>query len=120
MSSYNIERKHPDVIVIQFPYDGCSGILAIPEQLFSNKLSEYTDKLVFLPFLEPDAPESTEDIAYAAMQELVEQPAVFNADRILIGSEKLREYYVKKLVDMTDESLRDYWDKRIGLKNEAL
>lgn len=120
MSQYNIERKHPDVIVIQFPYDGCSGILAIPEQMYTDKLSEYTDKLVFVPFLDPDSPSSTDDVAYAAMQELVEQPAVFNSDRILIGSEELREYYVKKLVDMTDESLRDYWDKRIGLKSEEL
>ncbi len=120
LADYNIEGKHPDVIVIQFPYDECSRILVIPEQVYSDKLSEYTDKMVFVPFLEPDAPESTEDVAYAAMQELVEQPAVFNADRILIGSEKLREYYVKKLVDMTDESLKEYWDNRIGLKSEEL
>lgn len=120
LDEYRLEYKHPDIIVIQFPYDGYSGILAIPKQLFSENLLDYTDKLVLVPHLEPEAPKSTKDVAYAAMQELVEQSAVFNSDRILIGSEELREYYVKKLVDMTNESMRDYWDKRIGLKSEEL
>lgn len=117
---YRPETRHPDVIVIQVPYDGYSGIFAIPDGLFSDKLLEYTDELVFVPYLEPDAPESTEDVAYAAMQELVEQPAVFNADKVLVGSPLLRDYYIKKLVDMTGDKMEDYWDKRIGNKTDPL
>lgn len=114
---YNIEKKHPDVIVTQFPYNGCSRSIAIPNLLFTDSLTKYTDELIFVPYLEPDPPSSEDDLAYAAMQELVEQPAVFNSDRILVGSEELRKYYVKKLVDMTDEYYRDYWDNRICLKD---
>ena len=113
---YRLETRHPDMIVIQFPYDGYSGILAIPENLFSDKLINYTDELVFVPYLEPDPPKSVDDVAYEAMQELVEQPVIFNADRVLIKSEQLREYYVKKLIDMTDESFKEYWNQRICLK----
>ena len=120
IDDYKLEKKRPDVIVIQFPYDGYSGIFAIPEPLFSEKLLNYTDELVYVPVLEPDPPESTEDIAYAAMQELIEQPAIFNADRIMVGSEQLRRYYVHKLVDMTEPKLRKYWDKRICLKQEKI
>lgn len=116
---YRLEARHPDMLVIQFPYDGCSGILAIPESLFSDKLLNYTDELVFVPYLNPDPPESVDDVAYAAMQELVEQPAVFNVDRVLLESEQLREYYVKKLVDMTDDSLQEYWNQRICLKENV-
>jgi hypothetical protein len=116
---YKLEKKRPDKIVIQFPYDGYSGILAIPRELFTERLLDYTDELIYVPYLEPDAPESTKDVAYAAMQELLEQPAVFNADKILIGSEELRSYYVKKLVDMTDGDLKQYWDKRISLKENV-
>lgn len=113
---YKLEKKRPDRIVIQFPYDGYSGILAISQELFTERLLDYTDELVFVPYLEPDSPVSKKDVAYAAMQELVEQPAVFNADRILIGSKELRTYYVEKLIDMTDKGLKDYWNKRICLK----
>ena len=113
---YRPEIRRPDVIVIQYPYDGWSGILAIPEQLFSQKLLDYTDELIFVPFLEPDPPTSTEDVAYLAMNELVEQPAVFNSDRVMVRSEQFRNYYIQKLVDMTDENLREYWMQRISLK----
>ncbi len=116
LDDYILGKRHPDKIVIQCPYDGFSGILAIPEALFSEKLLDYTDELIYVPFLEPDPPESTEDVAYAALQELIEQPAIFNADKILLGSEQLRDYYIQKLVDMTDENLREYWKQRICLK----
>ncbi|MCR5419499.1 MAG: LicD family protein [Lachnospiraceae bacterium] len=117
---YMLGRKRPDVIVIQFPYDGHSGILAIPKQFYSDRLKEYTDKLVFVPYLEPDPPESKEDISYAAIRELVEQPAVVNADKVLIGSPRLRDYYVEMLTDMTDENYREFWDERMGLKREPI
>lgn len=113
---YKLEARRPDIIVIQFPYDGYSGILAIPQWLFSERLLDYTDELIFVPYLNPDPPVSTQDVAYAAMQELVEQPAIFNADRVLVGEEKLKDYYVKKLVDMTDKKFEEYWENRICLK----
>lgn len=119
LTEYDIEKRHPDKIVIQFPYDGSSSILIIPEQLYSEKLKTLTDELIFVPFLEPDAPESVEDVAYASLQELLEQPAVFNADKVLVGSKQLREFYVKKLLDMTDDNLSDYWDKKICLKENV-
>ncbi len=113
---YKLEARHPDIIVIQFPFDGHSGILAIPQWLFTENLLDYTDELVYVPYLNPDPPESTEDVAYAAMQEMIEQPAVFNADRVLVGAEMLKAYYVKKLVDMTGKELEEYWNNRICLK----
>ena len=114
---YKLESKRPDIIVIQVPYDGYSGSLAIPEWLFSEKLLDYTDELVFVPYLEPDPPESKEDVAYAAMQELVEQPALFNADKVMVGSRKLRDYYIEKLVDMTGDEMRHYWEMRCPVCN---
>lgn len=118
LADYDFEKMHPDVIVFQFPYDDCSRAMAIPKEVYSDRLSGYTDDLVFVPYLEPDPPESEDDVVYAVMQELVEQPAVFNADRILVGDEKLRRYYVKKLVEMTDESLREYWNDRVISKSD--
>jgi len=113
---YKLEAKHPDIIVIQFPYDGYSGILSIPQGLFTDKLLDYTDELVFVPFLNPDPPKSTQDVSFAAMQEMIEQPAIFNADKIIVGEKMLKEYYVKKLVGMTDKGFEKYWNNKICLK----
>ena len=115
-NDYRLELKHPDIIVTQFPYDGYSSALAIPQLLFTENLLPCTDNLVFVPYLEPDPPDSTQDVAYEALQELLEQPAVFNADRILVGNRIIKDYYVKKLVDMTGNCFEDYWENKICLK----
>ena len=94
--------------------------MGIPEILYSSNLYKYTDKLIFVPYLTPDAPISEDDVAAKAMIELVEQPAVINSDLVIVGSEGLKEYYIKTLVGMTDNSLKDYWKKRIILKEELV
>lgn len=114
---YDIAKRHPDMIVIQFPYDGSSSAMGIPGLLYSSSLAQYTDRLVYVPYLNPDPPESEDDVAAKAMIELVEQPAVFNSDYVIVGSEELREYYINILVEMTDVELKAYWEKRIILKN---
>ncbi|WP_027218229.1 LicD family protein [Butyrivibrio fibrisolvens] len=111
---YDIEKKHPDTIVIQFPYDGYSGTIGIPELLYSSNLSQYTDMLIYVPFLNPDPPTSVEDISFKAMTDLVEQPAVFNADKVIVSSNELRDYYIKRLVEMTDNKMQNYWEERIS------
>lgn len=118
--AYDLENRHPDMILIQFPYDDSSSTLGIPEMLYSSNLRQYTDKLVFVTFLNPDPPESDDDVASKAMLELVEQPAVFNSDLVIVGSEGLRDYYIKTLVSMTDSSLKEYWEDRICLKEDLL
>lgn len=117
---YNLEKRHPDVIIVQFPYDGYSGTIAISSQLHSENLTKYTDELVYVPFLSPDAPLSMDDVAYKAMRELIEQPAIFNADRVVVKSQELRKYYIEMLVHMTDENMRDYWNKRICVNYDWL
>ncbi len=110
---YDLEKRHPDKIIIQFPYDGFSGTIAIPKILFSDNLSKYTDELVYVPFLSPDPPVSDSDVTCTAMEELVEQPAVFFADKILVKSQVIKRYYIKLLVRMTGDHTTDYWENRI-------
>ncbi|WP_196804942.1 LicD family protein [Butyrivibrio sp. AE3009] len=117
---YKIDQIHPDIIVIQFPYDGYSTIMAIPEQLYSNNLSKYTDKLVYVPFIDPKPPISENSVAYMAMQDIIEQPAVFNADKVLVRSSELKDCYIKHLAAMTGKDTEKYWNNRIDLFSAPL
>ncbi len=110
---YKLEKRHPEMIVIQFPFDGYSGIMGTSELLYTDNLSKYTDELVYIPFVAPDPPSSARDVAYASLLELIEQPAVFRSDRIVVRSPELRNYYIKRLTEMTDESMRKYWEDRV-------
>ncbi len=116
--AYNIEERKPDVIIIQFPYDGYSSVLGEPELLYSDNLAKFTEQLILVPHLRPDPPESEGDIAGKAMLDMVEQPAVFNSDMVVVSSKELRDYYIKTLVNMTDTELQNYWEDRICLKED--
>ncbi len=111
--AYNPEKKHPDIIVIQYPYDGYSGSILIPQLIYSEELRKYTDKLVYVPFLNPDPPESENDVAYQALREFLEQPAVANADKVVVANKELRDCYVKILTDITGEDTKEYWQQKI-------
>ena len=113
---YDLEARHPDIIVIQFPFDGYSRAIRISPFLYSGNLSDFTDQLVYVPYLNPDVPTGPEDVLYKAMTELIEQPAVFNADRVIVSSEGIRQVYIEQLTAMTGEDMRSYWEKRIRLE----
>ena len=119
-SEYNIEAKHPDIIVTQFPFDNFSGAITIPEPLWSNNLSDHTDKLVYVPCFNPDPPEFEDDATSIAISTLIEQPAVFNSDEILIESQELRDLYVSMLTKMTDNTMNEYWANKIHNINHDL
>ena len=112
---YGLEKKHPDVIVIQVPYDGYSNAFSVPEILYSENLLRYTDELVYVPCFDTLIPDSDDDKIIAALEFFIEQPALVYADRIILKHERIKEIYLNTLVSLTSESLRDYWDKKISL-----
>ncbi len=118
-TDYKLEKRHPDVIVIQVPYDGYGRALTTSNMLFSKELRKYTDELCYVPCFDPEPPFSSLDVANAALSDLVEQSAVFSADRVIVGSSGLRTYYIDKLVQLTGENNKEYWDDRIRVKDDV-
>ena len=115
---YDFENEHPDLIVIQVPYDDFSTVMAVPEFYYSHNLQKYTDELLYIPCFTPEEPETDGDKAEKSLSVLVEQPAVVNSDKILLGSEKMKQVYIKKLVELTGEPTREYWKQKIVLPED--
>jgi phosphorylcholine metabolism protein LicD len=115
---YDFENGHPDMIVIQVPYDDFSTVMAVPEFYYSHNLQKYTDELLYIPCFDPDDPAVEGDKAEKSIAVLIEQPAVVNSDRILLGSDKMKQVYVKKLVELTGEPTREYWNQKIVLPKD--
>lgn len=110
---YDFEKKHPDMIVIQNPFDGESYFLCMPEYFTSKNLLQYTDKLVYLPPFDTDAPVSDKDKANAALRPLIEQPALVYAEQVILKSDKLRSFYVDVLTELAGEDTKAYWEEKI-------
>ena len=116
---YGFGPRRPDVIVIQVPFDAYSCALTVPEILYSDNLLKYTDELVYVPCFDTAIPESDNDKIVAALQYLIEQPAVVNADRIILKHERIKEIYLNSLISLTSPEYRNYWEKKLCLLSEV-
>lgn len=108
---YDIAERHPDVIVIQYPYDEWGVTIDIPEFFYAKKLTSYTDKLIYVPWFDVDPPLNEEDKAVEAIEKMIEQPAVLYADQVIVSSEGLRELYINTLTGITGSS--EKWESKI-------
>ena len=115
---YGIRKKHPDTLIMQIPYDGFGRALMTDKEFFSDELLKCCDELWYVPCLDPETPLSPGGKAAKSISALIEQPAVVNADKVIIGSKELRDFYVEKLVEMSGEDTRSYWENKCrDLKN---
>ena len=121
ISDYNIltpeylEMLHPEIIVIQNPYDSWNPVMSVPEAFYSVNLRKYTDELVYIsPFAVEEYTKSNER-EYANMRYYVTMPGVVYADKVLVQSESLRQVYIERSAEFAGEETREIWEKRVGV-----
>lgn len=113
LSDYDIEKRHPDVVIIQFPYDEWNSCIAIPNYFCSDNLLKFTEKLVYVPCFDAREPAEEGDRAFEALKVLIEQPAVLYSDEIILKSDGMRQFYIDTLAALVGEDTREYWEKKI-------
>lgn len=104
-----LELLHPEVIIIQNPYDAWHPAVSVPELFYAENIRQYTDKLIYVPPFAVN--EFTKDNAreYANMQYYVTMPGVVYADRVMVQSENMKQMYVEKLTEFAGEDTREHW-----------
>lgn len=79
---YDIENIHPDIIYIHNPYDASNYVTSVDPRYYSDKLKNYTDMLVYVPY-------------FVSREMLLRNssivPAMINADRVIVQSEKAKQ-----------------------------
>ena len=98
--SYNFAVELPDCIVTNSPYDAFNPVWSVDPFFYSEKLKQYTNKLVYIPDFVTDEidPENPEDgKAFYNMRYYVTVPGVFHADYTIVQSEEMREAYLEKI-----------------------
>lgn len=110
---YDFEKKHPDKIIIQYPFDNDNFVTTIDPKFYSVNLKQFTNELVYVPYFQTEEIGPGEERAYKVMSEYVITPAVVYSDRILLQSEDIKELYVKKLTEFFGEETKDIWESRI-------
>ena len=108
-----LEMLHPEVIVIQNPYDSWNPAISVPELFYSANLRKYTDELVYVPPFEVEEYSKSNEREYSNMGYYVTMPGVVYADKVIVQSEKIREVYIEKLSEFAGEDTKEVWEKRV-------
>jgi len=87
---YDLEERQPDAIYIHNPYDWANNATSIDPRFYSDKLKANTECLVYIPYY-------TTSGGMAEAQEKC--LAYYNADYIVIQSEKYRKFFDPALPD---------------------
>lgn len=108
-----LELLHPEVIIIQNPYDAWHPAVSVPELFYAENIRQYTDKLIYVPPFAVN--EFTKDNAreYANMQYYVTMPGAVYADTVIVQSENMKQMYVEKLTEFAGEDTREHWQEKI-------
>ncbi len=113
VTEYDFEHGYADEIVIQIPYDGSNTSIRVPRFFYSDNLVNYTDKLTYLPYLAPECPKTKDVKILKSLNLFIEQPAVIYSDKIVLGSEGMKQIYVDRLSRLAGENTRKYWENKI-------
>jgi len=108
-----LELLHPEVIIIQNPYDGWHPAISVPEMFYAVNIRRYTDKLIYVPPFAVDEFTKQNAREYTNMKYYVTMPGVVYADMVIVRSENMKQMYVEKLTEFAGEDTREHWQERI-------
>ena len=107
--SYNFAAELPDCIVMNSPYDAYNPVWSVDPFFYSEKLKQYTNKLVYIPWFVTDEidPKNPEDgKAFYNMRYYVTVPGIMHADLTIVQSKEMRKAYSAKLSRFLDGGKR--------------
>lgn len=112
-NDFNFEEQQPDMIFIHNPYDKWNYVTSVHPFFYSDNLKKFTKKLVYIPYfiigeVEPDNREAIKSIEHFCTV-----PAVVNADKVIVQSEKMRQIYINVMSETMGESTRKIWEEKI-------
>lgn len=113
---YDFEARRPDVIYIHNPYDEYNYVTSVPPFFFSGNLKKMTEKLVYIPYFVLDEIRPDEEERIEGIKHFCTVPAVYNADKVIVQSENMRQVYIKVLLEASNDhskAARKYWEHKI-------
>lgn len=107
---YDFEKRRPDVIYIQNPYDEYNQATSVLPFFYAKNLKQFTDCLVYvssfrLTEILPEDKRAVESLEY-----FVKVPGVVCANQVIVSSEGMKKTYVDALTVFAGEQTRSVWE----------
>lgn len=117
--AFDFEKHRPDMIYIHNPYDGLNLITSVHPFFYSDHLKKFTEKLIYIPYFVLGEIKPEEEERIKGMHHFCTTQGVYNADKVIVQSEDMRQVYIKVLMRESGDhspAARKYWeDKILGL-----
>ncbi|MCM1244675.1 MAG: LicD family protein [Roseburia sp.] len=110
---YNFESHHPDMIIIQCPYDEYNYGFTIHPFFYAKNLKQYTEQLVYIPPFVMDEIGPDDDRAKKMLKSFCNMPGVVHADTVIVQSEQMKDVYIELLSEFAGEDTRTVWEEKI-------
>ena len=110
---FDFEGHHPDVIYFQFPHDRYHYVVSVDSFFYAEKLINYTDQLIYIPYFVVDEIESWNERALENAKAFINVPGVFYADKVIVQSENMRQVYIDTLTEFAGEDTKTIWEEKI-------
>lgn len=110
---YDFELRCPDMVFIHNPYDEYNNVTSVHPFFYSSNIRKYTDCLVYIPYFISSL---TDDMCMNDPQMLLGGlgcPAVFNSNKVILQSEKMRKAAIIALSSLNGEKGKRNWAKII-------
>ena len=113
---FDFEKHRPDMIYIHNPYDNLNLVTSVHPFFYSDNLKKFTDKLIYIPYFVLGEIKPDEDERIEGMKHFCTVPGVYNADKVIVQSEDMRQVYIKVLMDAANdhsEKARTFLENKI-------
>lgn len=111
--NFDFQKLHPDVVVIQCPYDEYNYGMTVHPFFYARNLKKYTDKLVYIPAFVMDEIGPGDDRAKETLKSYCNTPGVVYADTVIVQSEQMKDVYVELLTEFAGEDTKSIWENKI-------
>jgi hypothetical protein len=109
---YNIGERHPDIIFIHNPYDDCNYVTSVHPDFYSEKLRNFTDCLVYVPYFVGSGLNVAEHFCTV--------PGCIFAHKVIVQTEDERKIYVRTYKEFAKKNRVPERFEQIGNKFLAL
>ena len=85
-----------------------------PTSFYSSNIKKFTDELIYIPYFVLSDPSDPDNEKYLERTgHFFNVPAVYNADKVIVQSEKMKRAYVNVLTKVNGEATRKQWEDKI-------
>lgn len=112
---FSLEFHHPDMIFIQSPYDQYNAVTSIHPNYYSSAITNFTDKLVYVPWFTTDSFTSSDVRHFNNMDYYVCMPGIVYSDSIILDDINLKKTYIEKLTSWAGKETEEYWENKISI-----